>query len=601
MLAFVLAMAITRGVLFGYALMIDQVTLGISSALVFIAGAVYDICTGLWFLPLIMALSLITPKAIANNSLFKFSIIFIAIFYLISSSIGEVLFWDEFGTRFNFIAVDYLIYMDEVVKNIYESYPIIKLLILSALCAATISFKLCKTITITSSRLKELMFSLLFSAISCFYISSSTIELPDRYENELAHNGIYNLFSAFKNNSLDYPSFYKTIDNNKAFQVVQHSLGMPESGDLSIKRFVNNGKAKKGYNVILITVESLSAEYMARFGNKDNLTPFLDSLSKESLFFSNFYATGTRTVRGLEAITLSIPPTPGNSIVRMPGNENLFSLGTVLNQHNYSTKFLYGGFGYFDNMNHFFSHNHFQTLDRSSLNNEEITFSNAWGVADEDIYRRAIKEADQDFAKQKNFFYFIMTTSNHRPFTYPNDKAKTPTGGRNGAVQYTDFAIKQIIEAAKDKPWFDNTIFVITADHCAGSSGKNDLPPKRYHIPLLIYAPKLLQASEIKNMSSQIDLAPTVLAMLGLSYESKFYGTDILHHPANRALISTYQKLGHYTPGTLIVLGPKQEATQYDITEGQQTPTHADDHKMIEAISPYQSAYYLFHKGKMKE
>ncbi|MFI4983830.1 MAG: LTA synthase family protein, partial [Rickettsiales bacterium] len=295
-------------------------------------------------------------------------------------------------------------------------------------------------------------------------------------------------------------------------------------------------------------------------------------------------------------------PTPGNSIVRRPNNENLFSLGSVLAKNDYDLKFLYGGYGYFDNMNYFFAHNHFQTIDRANLTSSEVTFANAWGVADEDIYQRAIKEADTAYANKHNFLYFVMTTSNHRPFTFPPGRIDIASGsGRSGAVKYTDYAIKTFIESARSKPWFDNTIFVITADHCAGSSGKTDLPIERYHVPLLIYAPKILKAREIDNLTSQIDVAPTILGLLGVSYESRFYGTDALNNPAHRAFISTYQKLGYLANSKLMVLGPKFDNKVYSINGGEQTLVENGQDHLDEGISYYQTAYHLYANNLMKE
>ncbi len=143
----------------------------------------------------------------------------------------------------------------------------------------------------------------------------------------------------------------------------------------------------------MITVESLSANFMAHFGNRETLTPNLDALADKSVFFTQMLATGTRTVRGLEAVTLSVPPTPGQSILRRPGNEKLFSIGSVLRDHGYSSTFLYGGDGFFDNMNGFFGANGYRVIDRKAFAPSEVTFSNAWGVCDEDLFARAMKEA----------------------------------------------------------------------------------------------------------------------------------------------------------------------------------------------------------------
>lgn len=575
-------------------------------------GFFYDIVTFFYAITPALLISLILPKFLHNSKLFIYIFTLIGLFILIFEAVAEVLFWDEFSTRFNFIAIDYLIYTQEVVRNIYESYPLFKV-IFSIFLVSTFAFwliknQLSKIRFSFRTRILELTLCVFVIGFSYIFVDESTFEIKeDRYANELAHNGLYNLFAAFKNNSLNYKAFYLSISEHEAFKILRQQVladGEEFVGkdEFSITRKVYNQPQNKKYNVMLIVVESLSAEYLARFGDRDNRTPFLNDILKDSLLFTNFYATGTRTVRGLEAIMLSVPPTPGNSIVRRPNNENLFSLGSVLTKEGYDLKFLYGGYGYFDNMNYFFQHNHFKTIDRSDLKNEEIVFANAWGVADEVIFKRAIKEADISYSENKPFFNFIMTTSNHRPFTYPEGRINIPSGtGREGAVKYSDYAIKELILESRNKPWFKDTIFIITADHCAGSAGKTDLPVRKYHIPLIIYAPDIIEPKEIDTLASQIDFSPTILNFLGISYESKFFGSDIISDNKPRALFGTFQKLGYYTPGYLIVLGPKDEATAYkvDISTGIQTKDEINENKLKEAISFYQSAYYLYSNSKL--
>src|SRR5699024_9765503 len=157
-----------------------------------------------------------------------------------------------------------------------------------------------------------------------------------------------------------------------------------------LTRLVRNPGKERDLNVVIITVESLSASYMGIFGNPQGLTPFLDQLAGKSLFFDHVYANGTRTVRGLEAITLSIPPTPGNSLIHQKHNENLFSLGKVFDAHGYVSEFVYGGYGAFDNMNYFFGHNGYTDIDRRDIPPDMTVHSaNVWGVADEDLFTLA--------------------------------------------------------------------------------------------------------------------------------------------------------------------------------------------------------------------
>ena len=139
------------------------------------------------------------------------------------------------------------------------------------------------------------------------------------------------------------------------------------------------------------------------------------------------------------------------------------------------------------------------TAKRTNIKDNEIQFENAWGVCDEDIYKQVIKEADKSYSNKKPFFNFIMTTSNHRPYTYPNNKIDIPSGtGRNGAVKYTDFAIGEFINKIKNKPWYNNTVIVFMADHCASSAGKWELNVDKYHIPAIIYNLPNIEPSKIE-------------------------------------------------------------------------------------------------------
>ncbi len=462
---------------------------------------------------------------------------------------------------------------------------------------------------------------LLIPLLSFAYLDSNclTRNLADKYYNEIAKNGVYQLFSAYRNNEIDYQSLYETIGTENAIAELRRSIAKQEPNskfvsDDSLARIIakNHPGEEKKYNVMFVAIESFSADFMGSFGNKENITPNLDELATKGLFFTNLYATGTRTVRGLEALSLSIPPTPGNSIVRRPNNENLFNISSPFNERGYESKFIYGGFGYFDNMNYFFAHNGFEIIDRSNFSNEEINFSNAWGVSDEDLFIKTIKEADKSYQNHKPFFNFILTTSNHRPFTYPEGKIDiNPKTSRNGAVKYTDYSIGKFLEMAKSKPWFDNTIFVFVADHCAGSAGNTDLPIWRYQIPAIFYAPKIIKPQKLNMIASQIDLAPTLFGLMNFSYKSKFFGTDVIANQNNldrHVFISTYTDLGYFEDEKLYMLEPVKKKRFFNVKilkcgwNGSQEIESKDyeEDELKEVIAYYESASYLFKNGKLK-
>ncbi|MCT4615599.1 MAG: LTA synthase family protein [Marinifilaceae bacterium] len=574
-------------------------------------GIFYDIIALSYFISPFLIYLLIIPNRIFNSKIHQYiSYLFfiLCIGILIFSSIGEYFFWEEFGVRYNFIAVDYLVYTHEVIANIRESYPmpiiIIGMLIVSMLIFLCLKKYFDASMVSKTQFIFRLEISLLLLTIpvlSFFYVDKDTLNIErNNYSNELAHNGIYQIFAAFRNNELDYKKFYMSISDKKAFSNLRKLIKTKNSNYLidtvfDIRRKISYNEPEKHYNIMMITVESLSASFLSRFGSKYSITPNLDSLIKQSLFFNNFYATGTRTVRGMEALSLSLPPTPGYSIVKRPKNENMFSLGNVLKSKGYENNFIYAGNGYFDNMNYFFSNNGYSIIDKSDFEEDEISFENAWGVCDEDLFSKAIKAADESFANGNSFHNFIMTTSNHRPYTYPDGKIDIPSHtGRKGAVKYTDYAIGQFIKKAKAKEWFKNTIFVIVADHCASSAGKTDLPVEKYHIPLIVYAPSIIQAKEINYLSCQIDFAPTILGILKMDYVSKFFGKDILVENPNRALFGTYQKIALYENNMLTIQMPVAKCKNYKVINYNQQLTKINNHVLVDAISYYQSASYLF-------
>ena len=295
-------------------------------------------------------------------------------------------------------------------------------------------------------------------------------------------------------------------------------------------------------NVVVVSSESFGAEFSRLHGADKDWTPNFDSYAKQGLWFANTYASGTRTVRGLEAITASFPPIPTVSILRRPGNQGIGSWGKVMNDLGYQSSFLYGGYGYFDDMNTFFSGNGFQVLDRTDI--EQVRFENVWGVADEDLFDRAIQHYGEQYQAGKPFFSIIMTTSNHKPFTFrPGlEQLGIPQegGGRQAGVRYADYALGYFLREAARQPWFDNTIFVVVADHGARVYGKAEIPLETYEIPLLIYSPKQIAARQIDTLMTQIDIAPTVLGLLGLSYEAPFFGIDSLHERPDHARIALF-------------------------------------------------------------
>nr|WP_305119297.1 LTA synthase family protein [Tahibacter harae] len=584
---------------------------------VFGLGLVYDLATFVYFAwPLLLLLWLL-PRRWYNARGGRWllgGLCFLLVLLLVFVAGAEWTFWDEFQTRFNFIAVDYLVYTNEVLGNIRESYPIgpilAGVLLLSGLLFLS-GRRWRRGSDETSTFAGRSAFAALWLAASVlvsFGLRSDDKERgANEYVNQLAGNGIYEFFAAFRASELSYARFYRSLPEAQAFAELRQLLQTPDAQFVSadpadITRDIHADKPEQHLNVVLISVESLSAAFSGAYGANPSLTPELDRLSGESLQFTRLFASGTRTVRGLEALALSVPPTPGESIVKRPRNENLFSLATVFNAKGYESLFLYGGYGAFDNMNHFFGSNGYQVRDRAAIAPEKIHQANIWGVADEDLYTLALAEFDRAHAAGKPFFAHVMTTSNHRPYTFPEGRIDAPQGKRESAVRYSDWALGNLLRRARDKPWFDDTIFVITADHCASSGGIASLPVFRYHIPLWIYSPRHVAPGRFERLLSQIDIAPTVLGLLGMNYRSRFYGADMfrLEPGRERVFIGNYQRLGYLRDDQLVELSPGRRLASvrpdYEYNRPQ-PPLAADPRLSTEAMAYYQTASWLFSRG----
>lgn len=585
---------------------------------VYAIGLVYDLGFLLYAsLPLALYLLLCPARLWRSrwHQRFLSGVVAISMFAMLFTAVAEWLFWDEFGVRFNFIAVDYLVYSEEVINNILESYPIYPLLALLAVIAIVASVALRKSIQAAlNAPLLTRPRAFASVAIMLILVGLSSLSIGqdaprglggNTYQRELASNGPFQFFAAFRNNELDYRQFYSTLPDMAVAGLLRDEVREPNArfigtDPLDIRRRIDNPGRARRLNVVLVTIESLSAKYLGSFGDRRGLTPNLDELRKHSLALSSFYATGTRTDRGLEAITLSIPPTPGRSIVKRIGRESGYgSLGQQFKNLGYDSVFLYGGRGYFDNMNAFFGGNGYRIVDQSRVAEADMVFQNAWGMADEDLYAQTIKVADSDYATGKPFFLQLMTTSNHRPYTYPEGRIDIPSGqGREGAVKYTDYAIGQFLAQAREKPWFKQTLFVFVADHTAGSAGKEDLPVANYHIPLFIYAPAIIEPRNFTDIASQIDLAPTLMGLLNLDYNSTFFGRNVLRtdRAPGRALIGNYQHLGLFDGENLAILSPRRGMRRHDDALGlsHESTATIEDPLLRRDIAYYQGASHAF-------
>lgn len=532
------------------------------------------------------------------------AILFLYTTILILNAAGEFFFWDEFGVRYNFIAVDYLVYTSEVIGNILESYPIVPLAAILITLSAGITWWLFRKEIAGSDRLYEGRWRLkcliiyvigTAAAFGTLLLTRCLQQSDNTYYNELQANGACKFVEAFMKNEIDYRQFYVTIPDEEAAQIIRDFYGNQEQNN----RITAADSTERHPNIVLVTMESMSASFLNHFGSNQNLTPNLDSLYRHSIAFERMYANGNRTVRGLEALSLSLPPSAGQSLIKRPELKDRPNFGGLLREKGYRTMFFYGGKSYFDNMGPYFRSLGFDVIDIDNYKPEEITFKNIWGVCDGDSYSKMLRELDETYATGTPFFAQIMTISNHRPYTYPEGCIDIPNNSksREGGVKYADYALGKFMAEAAKKPWFDNTVFVIIADHCASSAGKTKLPPNNYHIPALIYSPKLLTPQTIDYVTAQIDIMPTVLSLLGIENEVSIYGQNVLSdNYTPHAFLATYQDLGYLEGDTLTVLSPGKNVEQFKISysaNGDEQLHKIDSHSdrlINKSVAAYQTA-----------
>ncbi|WP_319585874.1 LTA synthase family protein [uncultured Desulfobulbus sp.] len=543
-------------------------------------------------------------------------------FTMMYMAVIQYYFFKEFSSKFNLVAVDYLIYPHEVFGNIIESYHIIPIFFIVAVYASIMlgicwnkMTKTCAPPQSLSKRSQWLMAHVVIIVLCLSIFSTHSLDFSkNRVVNEITADGISSFFEALRTNHLDYNTFYRTGDPQTLSNLLRKELATDTSRSLAnpsdisrVSAGSNQGLGK--LNVVVIVEESMGCEQVDACGqgldidaamatSAARLTPELDRLAKQGVFFNKAYATGTRTVRGLEAITASFPPIPSESIVKRPGNDHIATWGTVMQENGYHTSFLYGGFSQFDNMKTFYAGNGYAVSDRLDIENPR--FTNIWGVSDQDLFDHARTYFDQREASGAPFFSIIMTTSNHSPYTFPVgiDGVRPHGGNRMDGVRYADYALGEFIEKSKNASWYENTLFVVVADHGARVYGSEKIPLQSYEIPLLIMAPGHVQPQQVASPISQIDIAPTVLGLLGLPYQAPFFGQNVLAaNEQSRVLLFNHNHdVALYQDGKLAVLGLNNTLHTYRCRLGEnRLEAIADDNAVADlAAAYYQTAFTLF-------
>ena len=443
----------------------------------------------------------------------------------------------------------------------------------------------------------------------------------ERVMNELANNGWASAIRAAITRNLDFSAHYATIPQGEAFSRLRGLMAEPgvtfagpeappepkpgedgkvseedrgkwlDAARLSITRDVAGDAARPKLNVCIILVESLGSDFVGSLGRVDKegkpetLTPEMDLIAaQEGFLFTQLLADGNRTIRGFEAVYSSIPPLPGDSILARDKTDRVETIGRVLKRDGYQSLFIYGGRGTFDYISGYVLPNGWDRLieEKDYPNPAHTT---AWGVSDEDIYHRGIEEMRAMHQTGQPFLVSFMTVSNHKPYTYPagripeNPDAKI----REHAVKYSDWALGDFFRRAKAEPFWKDTIFVVAGDHGARVYGSQTIPLQSYRIPMLIAGPCAVpQAQRVEVPGCQLDVAPTILGIIGRPYRTLFFGHDLLKPGAgerSRGLMHHNRSIAIYRDTRQVVFG-LNKSTEYwqgDIGSGRMSRVSTPD------------------------
>lgn len=547
------------------------------------AGGAYDLLILLWLsVPLALYLVLLPARWFATRlqRALLWTGIAAASYGLLFVAAAECFFFDEFESRFNFVAVDYLVYPHEVVANIWQSYPTAWILAGLVLPACGVALAIRRAVGAAVLEARRARTALLFSIlVACAALTSAVSPAwgnvsSDRALNEVSRNGIYTFFAALRGSQASFEGLYRTLPEREVFQRLSGLLaessvapGSFESG--STLRRIDNAGPERRSNVVVVLEESLGSEFVGalRRGSDRSLTPSLDALASEGTLLTRAYSTGNRTIRAIEATTSGLPPLPGISIVRRPQSQDLFTLPALLRERGYETLFVYGGRTLFDGMGSYLERNGVEHLIEQR-DYPPDTFTTAWGVADEAIFERALTEMDGLERAGQPFYALVLSVTNHRPFLFPEGELRRDPAlsGRQNAVRYADWALGRFMSAARRRSWYDDTLFVLMGDHGARVYGAAEIPLASYEVPILLLGPGVERNRRVDTLASSLDIPPTVLGVLGLDYDSKFFGRDVLRLAPDegRALMTHNSSIALLEGRRMAVLGLRSTARVYD-------------------------------------
>lgn len=489
-------------------------------------------------------------------------------------------FIQEYDTRPNRLYVEYLKHPQEVFGMLWKGYKAVILAALLVLAAfvwlghalfghigpdAVMTWWLRPIVSVVAA---AIAFLAIRGTLGHRPINPSTVAYcGDSMLNTLPLNSLYNVIYAIYSmkNERSAHDVYGKMPDDDINDIVTRGAGIPRTHpDIpTLHEQQPATERARPLNIVMIVEESLGAQYVGHLGGA-GFTPELDALADQAWTFTRTFASGTRSVRGLEAVVAGFPPTVSDAALRLPdAQSNFFTLAQALRRHGYRSRFIYGGEAHFDNMKSFFLGNGFDDLhDLPTFTNP--AFVGTWGASDEDMFNRLDELLSGD--GEPPTFTLAFSVTNHSPWEYPQGRIEPegePASVRN-TVRYADWALGQFFRKAKESRYWENTVFLIVADHDSRVFGANLVPLKHFHIPAMILG-GTVGARRDDRLVSQIDLPPTLLSLAGLRTEHPMIGHDLTRPGSGpgRAMMQYNENYGYLKGDALLVLEPHRPPTQY--------------------------------------
>ncbi|KAA3650982.1 MAG: alkaline phosphatase family protein [Bacteroidetes bacterium] len=498
--------------------------------------------------------------------LFYWIFILFTLAYLIAAA--DIPYFGQFFTRFSITAFEWLDNASFVFSMILQEPKYIGILI-PFIILIYLFYRILKHIL----NLKEiektfpvylkgivylLCLTLIFFGIRGRFSTKSPIRVGtayfsnDAFLNQLGLNPVFTLLRSYLDSQKESNKTLNLMDENKAIDLVKKSLNVPESTFKSpIARLIEaDSISKPKQNVVLILMESMSAAKMTRHGNQKNLTPFLDSLSQNAQYFNHIYTAGTHTFNGIFSTLFSFPALYRRHAMKQIQHHN--GISSELKKHGYHNIYFCTHDEQFDNVGGFLMANDFQDV----ISQKDYPLSavkTTLGVPDDFMFEFAIPILNEK-SKKGPFFATIMTASDHGPYYIPDYFKAKNEDIKDQIVEYADWSIQKFFKMAAKTNWYKNTLFVLIADHGASMNVSYEIPLNYFHSPLIFFQPGDTSASINSNIGGQIDVFPSIMGKLNLSYINNTLGIDLNKEKRPYIFINGDDKLGVLDTSMLLIL-----------------------------------------------